>query len=448
MNTRRRFHSCSIISLFTLLMFLGMEMDAMAQRNSRSNRASRERSPQQQLVYDNINYLPGIRTVQFHPEENESGLPVWFLGAQEQLTLSFDDLRGDIRNFYFSIEHCTADWQSSGLSPLEYVAGYNEDRITDYISSVNTFQPYTHYQFAFPSPQVKPTRSGNYLMKVYEDADKRRLILTRRFYVVQAVFGLELQMLPSTDNSLRAQNQKLNLTIKTAGQTLSNPFQQIQVLVMQNRRPDVQQWIRQPSFVGNAELRYHDARTLDFPGGNEFRYVDLRSLRLASERVVAIRRDSLVQVDLMTDQNLSALSYGHLYDENGAFFIRNEDRPNALEESDYAQVTFSLSADEATQLPNSESTKIYIVGAFNDFRRSPENQLVYDPQNKIWTTTIPLKQGLYDYEYVLEDPLTGNVNATYFSGSYFQTGNEYQVLVYYRRVGTTWDEIWGYQVFP
>lgn len=448
MNTKHKQIVYSGAGTLILLFLLGIGMEAMAQRSSRSSRATRERSPQQELKYDNYNYLPAIRTVQFHPAEDESGLPVWFLGGQEQLTLSFDDLRGDIRNFYFSIEHCTADWNSSGLSPLEYVAGYNEDRVTDYSSSVNTLQPYTHYRISFPSPQVRPTRSGNYLLKVYEDADKRRLILTRRLYVVQQVFGMDLQILPSTDNTLRTTNQKLNLSIQTAGYDISNPFQQVQVLVMQNRRPDVQQWLRQPSFVSNTALRYHDSRTLDFPGGNEFRYVDLRSLRLASERVADIYRDSLVHVELLPDKNLSSLAYGNLYDENGAFFIRNEDRPNAPDESDYAQVTFSLAADAVRQAAELKGYKIFVVGAFNDFRRSHENQLVFDQQNKIWTSTIPLKQGLYDYEYVLEDPLTGNVDAVYFSGSYFQTGNDYHILVYYRRAGTTWDEIWGYRTYP
>lgn len=283
---------------------------------------------------------------------------------------------------------------------------------------------------------------------MYEDADKRRLILTRRFYVVQPAFGIAAQILPSNDNTLRSKNQKLNVTVQTAGYDISNPYQQIQVLVMQNQRPDVQQRLRQPSFVSNTELRYHDPKTLDFPGGNEFRYVDLRSLRLASERVADIRSDSLVRVDLLADKNLSPLAYGNLYDENGAFFIRNEDRPHAPEEADYAQVTFRLSADAIRNETDLNGQHIYVVGAFNNYRRNPENQLVFDPQNKIWTVTIPLKQGLYDYEYVLGDPLTGNVDAVYFSGSYFQTGNEYQILIYYRRAGTTWDEIWGYQVFP
>ncbi len=445
---KNRHHLHKIAGIALLFLFLGICSDALAQRNRRANRVVRERSPQQELKYDNINYLPGIRSVQFHPEENENGLPVWFLGTQESLVLSFDDLRGDIRNFYYSIEHCTADWKSSGLSPLEYIKGFNEDRITDYFTSVNTLQAYTHYQLAFPSPQVHPTRSGNYLLKVYEDADKRRLILTRRFYVVQQAFGIDPQLLPSNDNTLRSKNQKLNVTVQTAGYDISNPFQQIQVLVMQNQRPDVQQGLRQPSFVGNTELRYHDPRTLDFPGGNEFRYVDLRSLRLASERVAAIRADSLIHVELVPDKNLSSLAYGNLYDENGAFFIRNEDRPNAPEEADYAQVTFRLSADAIRNEADLKGRNIYLVGAFNNYQRSPDNQLVFDPQNKVWTVTIPLKQGLYDYEYILEDPLTGNVDAVYFSGSYFQTGNEYQILVYYRRAGTTWDEIWGYKLSP
>lgn len=91
---KNRHHLHKIAGIALLFLFLGICSDALAQRNRRTNRVVRERSPQQELQYDNINYLTGIRSVRFHPEGNESGLPVWFLGEQEQLVLSFDDLRG------------------------------------------------------------------------------------------------------------------------------------------------------------------------------------------------------------------------------------------------------------------------------------------------------------------------------------------------------------------
>lgn len=410
----------------------------MAQKQKKK-RASRERSPQQELVYDNINYLPSIKSVQLYPVGQENAFPIIELFSDDQLMLAFDDLRGDVRNFYFSLEHCDANWTPSRLSPLEYAEGYNEDRILQYGTSVNTLQSYTHYRVDFPTDNVKPKLAGNYLLKVYEDADKSRLIISRRFYVLAPLMSVSPQLVPSVDVTKRNKNQKLNVTVNTGGLTVNNPYQDVKILVLQNQRPDIQQWLSTPQFVNNSELRYHDNRTLDFGGGNEFRYIDLRSLRLASERMANIQMDSTVRVDLLPDENYSNASYASTFDENGQFFIRNQDKENADTESDYINVAFTLATDAVTD------GAVYVVGGFNGYQRNESNRLVYDASQKKWQGTVLLKQGLYDYEYVYVSP-SGEVNTSFFSGDHFETNNTYQVLVYNRRQGTTWDELVGFSV--
>ncbi|PPL00127.1 type IX secretion system plug protein domain-containing protein [Parapedobacter indicus] len=406
-------------------------------QKQKKKRVSRERSPQQELIYDNINYLPSIKSVQFYPVEQENAFPVIELFSEDQLMLAFDDLRGDVRNFYFSLEHCDANWTPSRLSPLEYAEGYNEDRILTYGTSVNTLQPYTHYRVDFPTDNVRPKLAGNYLLKVYEDADKSRLIISRRFYVLAPLMSASSQLVPSVDVSKRNKNQKLNVTVQTGGLTVNNPYQDVKILVMQNQRPDIQQWLTTPQFVNNGELRYHDNRTLDFGGSNEFRFVDLRSLRLASERVAAIQLDSNVRVNLVPDENYRTASYASVFDENGQFFIRNQDKDNADTESDYMWVTFTLANDAVTD------GTVYVVGGFNGYQRNDTNKLVYDASQKKWQGTLLLKQGLYDYEYVYVSP-SGDVDPTFSSGNHFETNNTYQILVYNRRQGTTWDELVGF----
>lgn len=411
-------------------------LGAVAQKQKKK-RASRERSPQQELVYDNINYLSSIKSVQFYPVDRENAFPVIELFSDDQLMLAFDDLRGDVRNFYFSVEHCDANWVPSRLSPLEYAEGYNEERILNYSASVNTLQSYTHYRVDFPTDNVKPKLAGNYLLKVYEDVDKSRLIISRRFYVLAPLMSVSPQLIPSVDVPKRNKNQKLNVTIHTGGLTVNNPYQDVKILVMQNQRPDIQQWLSTPQFVNNSELRYHDNRTLDFGGSNEFRFVDLRSLRLASERMANIQLDSTVRVDLLPDENYNTASYASTFDENGQFFIRNQDKDNADTESDYIWVTFTLADDAVTD------GAVYVVGGFNGYQRNETNKLVYDANQKKWRGTLLLKQGLYDYEYVYVSP-SGEVNPTFSSGDHFETNNTYQILVYNRRQGTTWDELVGF----
>lgn len=440
-----------LLSLTGVFLIASSSFAQRGDRPKRTQRSQQERSLRQELRYDNHAYLPHIRTIAFHPEGQESGFPVIYMGQGDRLSLFFDDLRGDVRNFYFSIEHCSADWQPSGLSPLEYAEGFNEDRIDTYRPSIGTLQPYTTYQVEIPSKQVRPKLPGNYLLKVYEDADKRRLILTRRFYVVAPAIDVDAILRPSTDHTRRATHQKLDLTLRTGVQSIPNPHQDLRVVVLQNQRPDVREVVRKPSFISDNEIRYHDSRTLDFPGGNEFRYVDLRSLRLASERMADLWTDSLVHVRLTVDENRSGQVYGSVFDEDGAFFIRNLDRPDAVEEADYAQVTFLLKGGPA---PTDVAGDVYVVGGFNAYQRTEENRLDYREDTGLWEVTLPLKQGLYDFDYVYvprsdgghaTDDTSLGIQPFRFSGSHYQTGNRYQILVYYRRPGTTWDEIRGFR---
>lgn len=420
--------SCLLILLCTATMAMGQKQ--------KKEKKTFERSPRQEIVYDNKAYIPAIKTVQLFPVGKENKLPVYTLGSTDPLLLSFDDLRGDIRNYYFSIEHCNQDWTPSRASVLDYVEGFNEDRIEKFTSSIGTLQPYTNYSLSFPTQQLKPKLAGNYLLKVYEDADKDRLVLTKRFYVLNNLVTISTSIIPSTQVALRQNNQKLNISLKT-GLTINNPQRDLTVLVKQNQRSDYQMTVQTPSYFANNEIKYSNAETLDFKGNNEFRYIDLRSFRLAAEGVRHINRDSSLQISLMGDEDNKGQTYGTTFDENGRFFIRNRDTEDQEGTGDYADVTFSLKTAQTFK------GKIYLVGGFNDFQRTSANMLSLNTETGLWQVTLKLKQGLYDYEYVLEDD-AGKLHTDFFAGSHFQTGNDYHILIYNRRMGTYWDELVGF----
>ncbi|MBL1409337.1 DUF5103 domain-containing protein [Sphingobacterium sp. C459-1T] len=424
-----------ITPLTIVFILMQLSFQAHAQKKKKK-RIAMEQSPKQELIYDNINYLNAIKTVQLSPTGKENQLPIYTLGDADLLVLSFDDLRADVRDYYYSIEHCNADWTPSRLSALDYAEGYNEDRIVDFKQSQGSMIPYTHYKTIFPNEYVKPKVAGNFLLKIYEDADKERLILSRKFYVLKPLVVVENQILSSSFTDKRLSNQKLNITLKT-GLTISNPHQDIQLHVMQNQRSDNMMILRTPMFIGTGEIKYNNSETLDFAANNEFRYVDLRSFKGGSAQIRQIDIDSLVNIELFTDQDNRDNTYATTYDENGKFYVRNLDYDNADIGGDYANVDFSLLTTQKV------TGDIYVVGGYNNYQRTPNNKLEYDAATEKWIVRQRLKQGLYDYEYVLETE-DGKVITDAFSGSHFQTGNDYQILVYYRRTGTYWDELLGF----
>lgn len=416
-----------------------LSLQTFAQKKEKKRRAKIERSPEQELIYRDHDYLPYIKSVQFYPSGEEQSIPLLLLNSGDQLFLSFDDLRADNRTFYYTVEHCTFDWKSSNLSTLEYIEGLTEDRIFDYKSSVNTLQSYTHYELSFPNEgSMLPKLSGNYLLKVYEDADKSRLILTRKFYVYRQEVGLNIKILPSFDVLKRKQNQKLNVEINLGQLSVNNPYQDIKVLVMQNRRDDIQEILSKPMFVKDKQLIYNNNKTLDFDGGNEFHNLDIRSFRLLSGQVQNSSVDSLRSLLLIPDQDLSDETYSFSFDEDGKYFIRNNDFENSDIEGDYARVEFSL----RTEAPP-KGERVFVVGLFNGYQTTDENEMIYDTQEKAWKVRVMLKQGLYHYTYKCIDA-NGKVLINKYNGHHFETGNTYDVFSYYRKPATRWDELIGY----
>lgn len=392
-----------------------------------------------QFVYDNKVYLPEIRTVQCYNTQKEQSLPVIALNSNEQLYFSFDNLEGGAKIYSYTIEQCTSDWKPSRLSPLDYLDGLSEDRITEYKYSFSTLQKYTNYSLVLPNSQIKPKISGNYLLKVYEEGNPQQAVVSQRFYVVSKQVTVGINITASQQVSQRQSNQKIDFTIAHTT-PIQNPSLDLKAVVMQNGIPQTAILNSNPTFIRPGSLVYNDLNSNDFPGGNEFRKFDTRSFRYKAENVQEIiREDTAINVTLFTDINGNAAKFTNRFDENGNFFIRNTEGRDPNTDSDYANVQFSLNAS-----PPNGAGDAYVVGRFNNYVLNEASKLTYEPTRRRFYKNIKLKQGLYDYKYVWLDKQSGKTDQSVFEGTFFETENTYQVFVYYRRPGSRWEELIGF----
>lgn len=392
----------------------------------------------QQFVYENKVYQSQIKTVQCYNSQKEQSLPVITLKSSEFLVFSFDDLSAGSKNYWYTVEHCTSDWKSSRLSTIDYLETLTEDRINDFKYSFGTIQKYTHYQLTLPNSQIKPKISGNYILKVYEEGNQQKPVISQQFYVANNTANIAVDVVPSSQVSLRFSNQKVNFTILHQS-PIQNPYTDLKAIVMQNGNPQTAIVNTKPNFIKPGSLAYNEINSNDFPAGNEFRKFDIRSLRYKGDNVQEIIKDSTTNVVLFQDINTSKAKYSNLVDENGNFFIRNKEGSDDPAEGDYANVMFTLNAVPPT--PNGD---VYVVGRFNNYILNDASKLTYEPSRKHFYGNILLKQGLYDYKYVWLNKDTGKIDQTVFEGSFFETLNTYQVFAYYKKPGMRWEELIGY----
>lgn len=399
------------------------------------------------LRYENYVYQPNIRSVRFHAPELFLAQPIVELGRASQLVLSFDDLDADVKDYTYSLVHCDMNWRPSDLSDMEYLEGYSEDRINGFSFSFKTLQNFTHYKLFLPHENMSWTKSGNYLLKVYEDEDEKKLVITRRLMVVDPKVRMAAQVSRPAVVSKLETHQEIDFSADFERFPIKSPQQEIRAVVLQNGRWDNAVIGVAPLFVRGNTMMFDYQDKVVFPAGKEFRFFDLRSMRYRNEQIVAIDQfPDRFEVTLGKDLKLSGKVYLNSRDINGNYVIETLDQNNPSLASDYGQVLFSLYSPE----PYYEDD-VYLVGAFNDWQLMPEYKMVYNPAINGYVVRTPLKQGYYNYAYALAPrklPTTPQpLNLSEIEGDWYEAENEYTILLYYRPFGGRYDELVGALTF-
>ena len=399
---------------------------------------------QKNISFSDMNYREDVKSVLFHPKDFDFNKPVINLNNMvEKLHLQFDVLVDDAPFLYYTFIHCTNDWQPSDLQQNEYITGYFQDDIDNFTFSFNTYINYVHYDLIFPTPDMMPKLSGNYLLVVTgESADD--VYFTRRFYVVdeKAVVSTTMPRYPF-DLNLGKERQEIDLDIVYPDLFNSRADQYSNVTIQQNGRWDNAVFGLKPTYIYPEKLSYiNNAKTV-FESGNQYIRINTSNFDNRPERTRTVfHDDNGYVVTLFPDTQRNTVAYITDEDLYGEKYIYMELAGyDATKEADYAWVEFFL------QWPQYMLDKeVYILGAITDWRMDESSKMEYDPQRRGYQKRLLLKQGYYDYMYIVKDKETGTASLAPINGDFWETNNLYHIFVYLYDYLQNYDQLIGYKV--
>ena len=390
-------------------------------------------------------YVTNIRTPQLFTYGNQLGYPIIRLNSGDQLELHFDDLDADVKNYSYSYVLCNEDWTPAVISEFDYIRGYSQVRISDYRLSSVALTKYTHYQALLPDRNCMPIHSGNYIVKVFLNGDTSQLVFTRRMLVAGKGASIGAQILQPFSPETSRTHQKIQMTVNTGTLAISDMFQQIHVWILQNNRWDNAIHDVKPNFYSGNTLQYNSDDAFVFPGGNEWRWVDIQgTFHFLSDRLLKGNYGpASTELIVRPDPDRSRLPYYYYADYDGMYYIQTTESINPVWQTDYATLQFSFVPADHNPYPDRD---VYIFGELTGYGLHDAFKMSFNPDRGAYQTSLLLKQGFYNYSYVTIDRHDPKRMASFefTEGNHLETENNYMILVYFRPLGGRADELVGF----
>lgn len=379
-----------------------------------------------------------IKSLQINVNGDPFADPVVVLGSADQFFISFDHLSEDREYFRYSLTHCNASWRPSGLVDSEFLDGFNEGTIDTYDFSHATLVHYVHYTLAFPNEDVYPTISGNYLLKIYPENDPDSIVAQCRLMISEATAPIAIRAASQTDVDYNQSHQQLTIEVETERAMVEDPFNDLIVIAGQNGRLDSEVAFRQPLRASGTRVIYEHQPPLIFEAGNEYRRFETVNEQYPGMRVAGIEfHEPYYHYILYTDQSRAKEEYLYDQTQHGRYFIREYYSDNSDVEADYGVVHFTL------DYPEEPGAMIFIDGDFVQRRFDDNSRMYYNHATGLYERAMLLKQGAYNYQYLIVPRGASRGYTSSIEGDKYQTINEYSVRVYHRRRGERYDRLIG-----
>lgn len=392
-------------------------------------------------VIQNYKFSSSIQTVKFHKKSNERGNPILSLGSNEKLMLRFDIMEEDFGDLAYEVFLCDKDWKKSKLDRYDYLDGYESVYIRNFDHSINTFVNYMNYRTEVPTSDFSLKMSGNYIIRVFPEANPEQTIIIRRFMVKESLINVDAKIVPPQVVMDRDYKQQIEFNIKYPSE-ISDPLSNLYVAIRQNNNWLTSMSNIQADYVRDQKLYFNDYSKFVFDGINEFRQIDLkyqRSGNLEIEKIV--REGDQYHAYIKENKPRTYNNYSFKEEFNGKYIIKNDEATDQDLEADYFKVHFDLEANYFLE------GEVYVFGELTNWIVSEEFKLEYNVEKRKYQLSKDVKQGMVNFCYMLFNKSTGEKNIEKIEGNHFATENDYEIILYYRDLSQENDRILGIYSF-
>jgi hypothetical protein len=380
---------------------------------------------------------PLIKSLRAYVNNDLFSLPVVKLNTNDKLNIYFEIEAEHTPEFAIHFKYCDMNWKTSDnlfLQGTKDNATYNinVDRLPSTTEGAEYF-----VDESFPNNDVQFYQSGNWMFYITDSYDDQTIYEFGKFYVVENIVGLKTDIQNWRREGSVSSNNELDrvLNFKTSFSLPDSldPFRVDHIEIVKNLEVNYSQKLTKDSFQKNKGFEWDGTKnftfiTRDLQPGNEYREVNL------------LDKDKYQYPN--TRAQFDGIEYSRFYqlgksDLNGSFKLMNKENQYA----DYLTATFEF------RPPDPTSDDIFIVGSFTNWEVLPWYQM--KNKNDVYSISIELKRGTYDYEYVtgaINEDSVENIDWFIFEGNFWETINKYSVFLYYKSPDKgEYDQIIGFK---
>jgi hypothetical protein len=378
-----------------------------------------------------------IHSLNIYARNDINSLAIIELASEQKVHINFDYFQEDGQELVYKIEHCNADWKRSSLSEFKFLEGFSDNYIRDYEFSFNSNINYTNYSLEIPNDDIKLSKSGNYNLLVFKDDNKKDTLFIARFYILEPLLKIKGRVRSCTNPRFLKTSQELDFTVENSSLKIYDPINDLRTYIWQNGDQSNRKELK-ALFIRDKVYSFDYNEENVFMGGNEFRQFNTSNTKYVGRFIDSVKEDAdYSYYNLSPAYNRHFKKYIYERDINGNYIISSDNSNNPNIEAEYSYVNFTLAMDTPLQ------EDIYVYGKLSNWGLREKFKMKYNLKIRAYTLSLLLKQGYYNYEYIVAG--RGKIDRTFIEGSHYQTENDYYIAVYFRDYSSSYDRLLGFK---